>query len=267
MKYPTLKPRPVPNFPQKLDKTQTGTKMFPNDLIADGRNYYTQIQFVDYAFGQQFNNFPSQLSSLVNFSIPIPATPISPSFNLSVNTGGSGIARPSAGGGIFLPIPLKLNDNQILTWNEFPLLQSAAGAAADNAFISAGSIALGVSINPLMFLQFKRPEFRTFQFSWVLAPRTKQESDTIKNIVTKCKQAAAPQNFGPLLGYPQIAMIRLHPKKLDEHLKFKPCVIESVQVSYTPNPTPSFFESGAPSTVTLTMNFKEMQYWYRNEIT
>jgi len=267
MKYPTLKPRPVPNFPQKLDKPETGTKTFPNDLIADGRNYYTQIQFVDYTFGKQFSYIPPQISSLVNISIPIPATPITSPSSLSVSLGGSGIARPTTGGGIFLPIPLKLNDNQVLHWNEFPLLQSFAGAAADNAFISAGSIALGASINPLMFLQFKRPEFRIFQFSWVLAPRTKQESDTIKNIVTKCKQAAAPQNFGPLLGYPQIAMIRLHPKKLDEHLKFKPCVIESVQVSYTPNPTPSFFENGAPSTVTLTMNFKEMQYWYRNEIT
>jgi hypothetical protein len=260
MKYPTLKSKPVPNFPQKLDKTQMGTNVFPNDLIADGRNYYTQIQFVDYAFGQQFSQLPFGFSpGSVGFTIPFT------NIQLSVNTSGSGIARPS--GGVFLPIPLKLNDNQILNWNEFPLLQSVAGAAADNAFISAGSIALGASINPLMFLQFKRPEFRTFQFSWVLAPRTKQESDTIKNIVTKCKQAAAPQNFGALLGYPQIAMIRLHPKKLDEHLKFKPCVIESVQVSYTPNPTPSFFESGAPSTVTLTMNFKEMQYWYRNEIT
>jgi hypothetical protein len=247
MKYPTLKNKPVPNFPQKLDKKQMGTNVFPNDLIANGRNYYTQIQFVDYSPSQQFNIIPTFLS------------------NLGVNLSGSGIARPA--GGIWLPIPLKLNDNQMLNWTDFSLTQKVAGAALDNPAVSAGSIALGVSINPLMFLQFKRPEFRTFQLSWVLAPRTKQESDTIKNIITKCKQAAAPQNFGPILGYPQIAMIRLHPKTLDEHLKFKPCVIESVQVSYTPNPTPSFFEGGAPSAVTLTMNFKEMQYWYRNEIT
>jgi hypothetical protein len=179
------------------------------------------------------------------------------------------IARPS--GGMFLPIPQRLNDNLMLDWTEFSVTQNTpgVGTAASSVYASAGSIAMGYALNPLMFLQFKKPEFRLFQLSWVLAPRTEKESKTIKNIVTKCKKAASPDNgtlLGAVLKYPQIALIKILPNDVFGHMKFKPCVITSVQANYTPNPTPSFFENGAPSTVTLTLNLKEMSYWYKNEI-
>lgn len=253
MIYPTLKPKPVPNFPQKLDadRTKGSTSVFPNDLLAEGRGYCTQIQFVDYK-------------------------PLTPALGITgFNDQFQNIAVPS--GGLFLPIPQRLNDNLTLNWTEFSFMDQATGVAsavagrasgALGAVASAGSIALGYSLNPLMFLQFRRPEFRLFQLSWVLAPRTKKESETILNIVTKCKQAAAPtKEFQFLLGYPQIALIRILPNDVFGHMKFKPCVITSVQANYTPNPNPSFFEgTNAPSTVTLTLNLKEMSYWYRNEI-
>lgn len=243
MIYPTLKSRPVPNFPQKLDRTDGGTQMFPNDLIAEGRNFCTQIQFVDYKpIGVGLGDFNAQFQN---------------------------VARPS--GGLFLPIPQRLNDNMVLDWTEFSVLHNTPGVGglAGSSVASAGSIALGYALNPLMFLQFKKPEFRLFQLSWVLAPRTEKESNTIKKIVTKCKKAAAPTKnglVGELLGYPQIALIKILPDDVFGHMQFKPCVITSVQANYTPNPTPSFFENGAPSTVTLTLNVKEMSYWYRNEI-
>lgn len=250
MIYPTLKSKPVPNFPQKLNRTDGGTQVFPNDLIAEGRNYCTQIQFVDY-------------QPLVNINT---GSVISPG---QFNSQFQNIARPS--GGLFLPIPQKLNDNLMLEWSEFSVLQNTpgVGAAASSAFASAGSIALGYALNPLTFLQFKKPDFRLFQLSWVLSPRTEKESKTIKNIVTKCKKAASPSNgnfLGALLKYPQIAMIKILPNDVFGHMKFKPCVITSVQANYTPNPTPSFFENGAPTTVTLTLNLKEMSYWYKDEI-
>lgn len=256
MIYPTLRSKPVPNFPQKPDRTDGGTQMFPNDLIAPGRNFYTQIQFVDYE--------PLGVSATFTGAISIGVGTFNDQFQ--------NVARPSKGGGIFLPIPQRLNDNMMLDWTEFSILANTpvVGAAASSAVGSAGSIALGKALNPLMFLQFKKPEFRLFQLSWVLAPRTEKESITIKNIITKCKKAAAPTKgglLGELLGYPQIALIKISiPEEKFEHMQFKPCVITSVQANYTPNPTPSFFENGAPSAVTLTLNLKEMSYWYRDEI-
>ena len=237
MIYPTLKPNPVPNFPQKLDKARTSSSnSFPNDLVASGRNFYTQIQFVDYSVFQQVNSFGA-------YAVP--------------------------SGGINLPIPLSLNDNLMLRWTDLELTNSVLGSAGGGALgvaASVGSVATGLALNPLAFLQFKRPEFRLFSLSWVLAPRTQKESQTIRNIVTQCKRAASPTNLGVFLGYPQVALIRIHPNNVFGNLYFKPCVITSVQVDYTPNPTPSFFENGAPTTVTLTLNLKEMQYWYREEI-
>lgn len=255
MIYPTLKSKPVPNFPQKLDRTDGGTQMFPNDLIAEGRNFCTQIQFVKYE--------PLGVSATFTGAISIGLGTFNDQFQ--------NVARPSEGGGIFLPIPQRLNDNMMLDWTEFSVLSNTpvVGAAASSAVGSAGSIALGKALNPLMFLQFKKPEFRLFQLSWVLTPRTEKESKTIKNIITKCKKAAAPSKggfMGELLNYPQIALIKILPDDVFGHMQFKPCVITSVQANYTPNPNPSFFENGAPSTVTLTLNLKEMSYWYSDEI-
>lgn len=260
MNYPTLKPRPVPNFPQKLNRPEGGTQVFPSDLILSGsgisrsgtiRNYYTQIQFVDYN--------PLAVSGTFTGAISVGISDFNAQFQ--------NIARPT--GGIYLPIPQKVNESLMLDWTEFSVIQNTpvVGAVSQGALASAGSIALGYSLNPLTFLQFKKPEFRLFQLSWVLAPRTKKESEVIKNIIIKCKQAASPTKLaGFLLGYPQIALIRMHPEDLFGQVKFKPCVITSIQANYTPNPNPSFFENGAPSTITMTLNLKEMSYWYRDEI-
>jgi hypothetical protein len=248
---------PTPNFPKPLDrKDNTSGTVFPNDLVANGRNFYTQIQFVDYSIYQQFN-------SSVKY------------------------ANPS--GGIKLPLPMKINDTLSVHWSNVSLtslIQPAAttigrvaggqtGATIGSAAaglglqaISLGGAAIGVgyALNPLMFLVFQRPEYRQFSLSWTLTPRNKKESDTIKNIVTACKKAASPESLGLLLTYPLVALIRMYPNDIFGHMRFKPCIITSVQASYTGAPVPSFHKNGAPTMVTLTLNLQEMQFWYRSEI-
>jgi hypothetical protein len=249
---------PTPNFPKPLDrKDNTSGTVFPNDLIANGRNFYTQIQFVDYNIRQQFN-------SLVKY------------------------ANPS--GGIKLPLPMKINDTLAVHWSNVSLtslIQPAAGLAGraigGPAGAQVGSAVAGLglqaaalggavyngglALNPLMFLVFQRPEYRQFSLSWTLTPRNKKESDTIKNIVTECKKAASPESLaGFLLTYPLVALIRMYPNDIFGHMRFKPCIITSVQASYTGAPVPSFHKNGAPTMVTLTLNLQEMQFWYRSEI-
>lgn len=247
MAYPTLNP-PI-NFPKPLQRNPDNSgNVFPSDLIPN-KGFYTQIQFVKYSVGMQFNNF--------------------------------GVANPV--GGIKLPIPQKVNDNLVLQWSQLPLADSALGAlrgaaaaggqgtaaVASGLSLAAqlGGVAGGVALNPLMFLQFQRPNFREFSFSWLLTPRNQQETKAIRNIIIQCKKAASPERFGPfLMSYPMVAMIKMHPNNLDGLMKFKPCIITSVQSSYTAGPVPSFYKSGAPAIVSLTLNLMEMQYWFASEI-
>jgi hypothetical protein len=240
----------IPNFPPPLDnKPAKGNSTFPSDLIADGRNFYTAIQFVDYSPSYQINNFGSYY------------TP---------------------NGGIKLPIPLKLNDNMILHWGAVSFMDGLAGGAMQimqrsNRYggAAAGAIGLtaqlggilsGQALNPLMFLAFQRPEYREFSLSWILAPYNEKESKIVQNIIKECKKAASPSYGNILMGYPLVALIKMYPDDLFGSLYFKPCIITSVQVTYSGTPTPSFFKNGAPTVIGLTLNLKEMQFWFREEI-
>lgn len=243
MPFPSVQQK-TPNFPKPLDRNERfGSLVFPNDLInTTGRNFHTQIQFVQYSIFQQINYMGSY-------------------------------ALPS--GGMKLPIPLKINDNLLLQWSPVSLTDSAMGAfgsvgkgAGLIAQLGGAVVPGGLALNPLMFLLFQRPEYRQFSLSWMLTPRNEKESNTIKDIVTTCKRAASPDRFGPfLMTYPLVALIKMHPNDIFGHVVFKPCIITSVQASYTAAPTPAFHKNGAPSAVSLTLNLMEMQFWFRNEIT
>lgn len=247
----------VPNFPQPPGRNTGGGGMsFPSDLISSGREYYTEISFQEY------------------------------------NYGSTGIGALSYGGGVKLPIPRRINDNESIIWEEGSLTQigtqslNSAGAFAGQfgkvgQTIGRGAVGLsgaitaavagqdllgafsvgptgGQAVNPFQFMMFKRPNFKEYTFSWILAPNTKQDSDNLKQIIDKCKKAALPSSgsFQGLMKYPQMATIRFRP---DNYLfKLLPCAILSVQVDYTAA-GPSFFKSGAPTIVTLTMQLKELQ--------
>lgn len=251
MPYPALNKRTF-NFPTPLERDQSQNGFlysFPQDLTnGDKRNFYTQIEFAEYSPTFQFNSWGSY-------------------------------AKPS--GGLRLPIPLKVNESFVLDWSKIPYKDTivnlagkipiiggyAAGAAKLIEGVGANPFS-GVAVNPLLFLQFQKPEFKEYSLSWVMTPRNAQESEIIKNVVLECKRAAAPTRLalGALLGYPKTALIKMWPDDLFGSIVFKPCVITSVQVNYTAAPNPSFFASGAPTVVTLTLNLTEMQFWYRDEI-
>lgn len=241
----------IPNFPPPLDaKPAKDSSTFPLDLVAEGRNFYTNIQFVKYTPSLQSNISPSA------FNVPV--------------------------GKVKLPIPLKLNDTLLMHWGTVSFMDSLVGgamgmvansgrfgqAAASAIGMTAqlGGIMSGQALNPLMFLAFQRPEYREFSLSWVLAPVNEKESAVIRNIVKICKKAAAPSFGNILMGYPSIALVKIYPDDLFKSLYFKPCVITSVEVTYNGTPTPSFFKNGAPTVVGLTLNLKEMQFWFKEEI-
>lgn len=242
----------APNFPTRPQRGFDVTS-FPNDLVSGQRQFYTSIMFMDYKF-----DFSSLMSSAAG-----------------------------GGGQIKLPMPRRLNDAENIIWEEWSGTSTAlnvggnalgmagmptAGnmvAGAQN-IIEMGSTFTGTTVNPFMFMMFKRPTFKEHTLQWTLTPNSQQESDTLIKIINKCKKAALPTTSSmgaALMDYPKIAQVSLKAAGNDKYLyKFKPCAIISVEVEHTAAGMPSFFKSGAPTVVNLTLRLKEIQMWKSEDI-
>lgn len=239
------------NFPTPPGRYNRDPMAFPNDLVQGSREFYTRISFANYEY--------------------------------ALATGGSGAL--TMGETVLLPIPRKLNDNEVILWEEFSGTAQVAGGAqnvAQSLGMSSGwvgalvsgigsaapfaQIQSGQAVNPFQFMMYKRPNFKEHTLQWQLAPNTKQESETLMKIINTMKKAALPSvsagnmPLGDFLQkYPKMAMVQFRPNKY--LYVIKPCAIISVQVDYTGAGNPSFFKSGAPTIVNLTLQLKEMQLW------
>lgn len=243
------------NFPVPPTRGRPMTNLqFPEDLLADGRNFFTQIQMVPYNWSLIKDLFQGNVSS---------ADPV---------------------GGVVLPIPTKLNNTQVLLWEEVSLLSQGASLASSivgNIFSnrirtlnaiqtgiglggSAISIATGYALNPMLFMMFKQPGFREFQLTWQLSPNNEKESEAIVRIEEYLRRNSLPTvEFGGLTyGYPNIALVRLFPNN-KYTIRFKPCAIRAVSSDLTVQ-GPSFFKNGAPTLVNFTLDIKEIDLWTQN---
>lgn len=238
------------NFPKPPGRFNKDPMSFPNDLVQGSREFYTRISFANYEYGMA--------------------------------TGGSGAL--TMGETVILPIPKKLNDSEVILWEEFSgtaqVQAGLQGAASATGMLSGGwtsallsgiqaaapyaSVQNGLTVNPFQFMMYRRPNFKEHVLQWTLAPNTKQESDTLSKIINTMKKAALPSAAGGMLGgvlqkYPKMAMVQFRPNKY--LYVIKPCAIIAVQVDFTGAGNPSFFKSGAPTVVNLTLQLKEMQLW------
>jgi len=288
-----------PNFPSAPQRT-FDFYTFPNDLIVGDRNYYTEIQFYSYDSGFMFPEYAPQedtppqegeswFTSLANR--------ITPDFlkSSSYRGGEFAIGQGKAGvalGNMKLPLPQKINDTLTFSWGEGSVTEVASNIIqnlslvnqlanfttnAAQLLIQGGGVISGYAINPMMFQQFQRPNFREFNFQWTLAPRTRTESATIASMITLLKRAASPRKTagtaGLILGYPLVAQIKFWPNNLSGHpseqiggMIMKPCIIQGISVDYTPL-GPTFFKGteGAPVIVSINVSVKELQLWYRED--
>jgi hypothetical protein len=136
----------------------------------------------------------------------------------------------------------------------------------------AGS-ALGVAINPNKQILFDGIEFRTFQFTFTFSPKSLPESDIVNQIIKTFKYHAAPT-----IGTGLAAAFFTPPSSFTiEYLyngstntyvnRIAECVLESINVNYAPNGIWSAFDStGAPTQVTISLQFKELELIDRNKI-
>ena len=160
------------------------------------------------------------------------------------------------------------------------LAANIAGAAAGaNRLLTRTT---GAIMNPNMELLFDSPQMRTFSFSFLLAPRSQKESQTIIKIIRFFKQGMAPirsksrlflrspHTFRLAYKYrertPSLGAEKNNPATDHKFLnKFKECAMNGFGVDYTPNGQYSTYEDGVMTAYQITMNFQEIAPIYNDD--
>lgn len=143
------------------------------------------------------------------------------------------------------------------------------GAFGGGDLASSLSKSSGTSLNPFREVVFESVDFRSFTFKYKFLPKSKKESEDVRNIVTLFKEHMHPQlSAGKLFFiYPSEFQITYYYEN-DENTyfhRFRPCALESLDVSYGGDQFSSF-KDGNPTEVNLTMTFRELEILTRQMI-
>lgn len=173
----------------------------------------------------------------------------------------------SAGAGVIADAGGAAGANDVKTG--FAAAFAAAAAGQDGARLLSRTE--GAILNPNLELLFEAPTLRSFQFTFKLASRSKEESKIIRSIIRFFKQGSAAQKSESnlFLKAPHTFQIQyLH--KNEEHKflnKFKECALQSFGVSYTPEGQYATFNDGAMVSYQITMQFQELEPIFNEDYT
>jgi len=155
-------------------------------------------------------------------------------------------------------------------------VEKAAGAVGA---AGAGALARGKVVNPRLEKLFRQKDFRNFSFSWDFYPKTKEETEAIRNIIETFRYHAHPAsddtNAGE--GESKVEVVLRVPAEFEirflssnpnpniagflenEYIpKIGRCALNSISVDYTSNSVFSSFVDNSPTAITLTLQFSEM---------
>ena len=155
-------------------------------------------------------------------------------------------------------------------------LGGVATGAIDAAQSSAGKLALsaafGKAFNPRKQVLFEGIDFRTFSFTFIFTPTSREESNQVNDIIRLFKYHSAPTiQSGTFNGFffipPSSFTIQFFYRDNTGTITENPyvnkiaeSVLEKVDVNYSPNGIWSAFDgTGAPTQVQLTLSFKEIE--------
>lgn len=132
----------------------------------------------------------------------------------------------------------------------------------------------GTTVNPKEALSFEGVDLKSHSFSWELYPSNRTETETIRKIINLFKRNALPETQDLIPGvfeqtyllYPSTVEIKLIGTDPQHFIRYKPCMIKSVNVSYENNGTIPIIQGGVPGSVTLSVELQEMSAHTRNDV-
>ena len=155
-------------------------------------------------------------------------------------------------------------------WGE--ILKDSANLTkfAGNTINRAVSMGTGVVANPKAAVVYEGHELKYHSFVWTFAPRSREESLNLRNILNYIKSCQLPVTGGDseqglYLKYPMIVDIFFDGIDESYFYQFKPCMLRSFNVNYAGQNAIAILEGGRPAVVTVEMNFMEMDIHYADE--
>lgn len=194
-------------------------------------------------------------------------------------TWGAGPVTETSRGGVILPVPLNLQDNDSLEYSAISLTDkatSAAGAAAgllsdklkdfqDSNFSQllgnigeAGGALTGIAVNTNQILKFNQPTLKSHTFSWRLVPSTPQEAKAIHKIIMYIKSRIYPAAGMAVFKYPDLVKVALY--NSDQMYLFRPAYVKGFSVTYNPDGQ-AFHRDKYPVAVQIDMQIQENSVW------
>lgn len=145
--------------------------------------------------------------------------------------------------------------------------------AGQDSVLSSGLIPgaealLGLSPNQFMTVLFVGPQYKRHSFSWNVSPHNKKEAEVLRQIVKTFNNAMSPNLTagGAIWTFPKIFKMAFF-YNCKFLFKFKPAVLTSLVINYSPGGRPAFYrdtaEAGenAPEGMTINAQFLELEYW------
>lgn len=129
---------------------------------------------------------------------------------------------------------------------------------------------IGSIINPKAALTFDGVVLKNHTFDWELAPKSRSESENLKNVITVLKKNSLPAYIDilsnsegstlfsrGLLKYPSLVDIFLLGVDPSHYIYYKTSMITQINISYTPQSGHVIMAGGKPGIVTLTLSLLE----------
>ena len=196
--------------------------------------------------------------------------------NVSLSTNIMDLGKLTSKGMYRLPLPAQLQDTFSTNYNDDTSLgkiaQNVVGMIPGGNRLLGGGNAVqqlaGILLNEVRFVSMNQPSFKKHQLSWMLSPNNPAEAQTINKIRYGLQKGSTPKidESYLLLKFPRIYIPFITP---NSHylMKFKPCVIEQVSVTFNSMGGHSFYRGmdnvsdKAPQSMSLAISLLELEIW------
>lgn len=144
---------------------------------------------------------------------------------------------------------------------------SGAGQA-----ITTASKLMQSPINPAVEILFANTPVRQFTLEVMMAPRNEKESISMKDIIKTLRFHAAPEisdTFGGLFWIPPAEFdVTFFNKGVENMniLRMNTCVLERIEVDYSPTGVYSTFRNGHPVAARLSLGFRELEPIHKKRV-
>lgn len=145
-------------------------------------------------------------------------------------------------------------------------------SAAGGQNVGLASKILQSPINPAVEILFANTLVRQFTIEVLMAPRNENESKTMENIIRTMKFHGAPE-INDTLGLfwippAEFDITFFNKGKENLHiLRINTCVLERIEIDYSPTGVYSTFTNGSPVAVRMSLGFKELEPIHKKRVT